>query len=515
MKPPNPSENRPAGGFALVVTLTLMVLLSILALGMLSLSSVALRSAGIQSADQTAKANARMALMLAIAELQKHAGPDQRVTARADILDENSPNPAWTGVWRSDDRTVDPVWLVSGSNTPLPSTALADDNSRILLRQISATTDNAALKDLRAPLVEINVEKGNGAYAWWVGDEGVKARIDLQAPSDRASKGDDERGILALAPLEPGLVSLGDEFPEALFGKNGTVRKDTILTLATTSVPAPEPFLGKTYFHSLTTGGFGLPVNVLKGGVKTDLSLVFDRSQQGNDEMLKRAMGAVPITPDENELKRLNDATAYDFDISDSSRFQLGDTFSSLTSGPNLGILYNFSRLWENFESNDTFKSLTAIPRVESELRLEKTAPYNATDDGTFQNEKPHLNSPVSVVPYLIQMSFRLGAEPTSPPDPLPAGTSATTKFYKPTLEMKPVLGFWNPYNVKLKARKYRMDWSISPYMRFAYGKEPIQAGRNETAYIYLRSYWDNTGGGGYLATRIRVRAVGSNCRPR
>jgi len=100
-------------GFALVVTLTLMVLLAILALGLLSLSSVALRSSGIQSDTATARANARMALSLAIAELQKHAGPDQRVTARADLLDASSPNPAWTGVWNS--RGGQPAYLVSGN----------------------------------------------------------------------------------------------------------------------------------------------------------------------------------------------------------------------------------------------------------------------------------------------------------------------------------------------------------------------------------------------------------------
>jgi len=45
-------------GFALVVTLTLMILLSILAIGMLSLSSVALRNTGNSDNSQVARANA-------------------------------------------------------------------------------------------------------------------------------------------------------------------------------------------------------------------------------------------------------------------------------------------------------------------------------------------------------------------------------------------------------------------------------------------------------------------------
>ena len=35
-----------------------------------------------------AQANAKMGMMVAIGELQKHLGPDTRVTATADILDE-------------------------------------------------------------------------------------------------------------------------------------------------------------------------------------------------------------------------------------------------------------------------------------------------------------------------------------------------------------------------------------------------------------------------------------------
>jgi type II secretory pathway component PulK len=68
-------------GFALVVTLTLMILLTVVAVGLLSLSAVSLRTTGQSSALSEARANARMALLLALGELQKHAGPDQRITA--------------------------------------------------------------------------------------------------------------------------------------------------------------------------------------------------------------------------------------------------------------------------------------------------------------------------------------------------------------------------------------------------------------------------------------------------
>lgn len=86
-------------GFALVVTLSLMILLTIIAVGLLSLSAISLRSSSQGMAQAEAQANARLALMIAIGELQKNAGPDTRITAPADVIDYA--NPPLTGVWKS------------------------------------------------------------------------------------------------------------------------------------------------------------------------------------------------------------------------------------------------------------------------------------------------------------------------------------------------------------------------------------------------------------------------------
>ena len=75
-------------GFALVATVSMMVLLTLVAIAMLSLSTIEQRSSGgsANEADRMARANARMALMIAIGELQEAAGPDQRVTATSALL---------------------------------------------------------------------------------------------------------------------------------------------------------------------------------------------------------------------------------------------------------------------------------------------------------------------------------------------------------------------------------------------------------------------------------------------
>ncbi len=81
--------NSKPDGFALVITLTLTILLVVVAVSLLSLASISLRAGGQNMARSEVEANARLALMLALGELQQSLGPDQSVTAPSGIFDEN------------------------------------------------------------------------------------------------------------------------------------------------------------------------------------------------------------------------------------------------------------------------------------------------------------------------------------------------------------------------------------------------------------------------------------------
>jgi hypothetical protein len=92
-----PSTRRNTG-FALIATISVMVLLVMIALAMLSLSTIELRASQNGRAMAEAQGNARLALILAIGELQKEMGPDMRVSAEAAIFDQNPNTEAIEGV---------------------------------------------------------------------------------------------------------------------------------------------------------------------------------------------------------------------------------------------------------------------------------------------------------------------------------------------------------------------------------------------------------------------------------
>jgi hypothetical protein len=197
--PPRGPARTPAnGGFALIVNLTLMILLTVIAVGLLTLSSISLRTSTQGQAMSEAKSNARMALILALAELQKAAGPDQRITAAADVLSGSSKpgdyHAHWTGVWKSDTIAVPPAtvanynpatpdqrkfvtWLVSsknpGNTSSLNNAAAAAGTDDLLIYQ-----DKDAAESAKVPKVRGTGTYGEpGSYAYWVEDEDIKADL--------------------------------------------------------------------------------------------------------------------------------------------------------------------------------------------------------------------------------------------------------------------------------------------------------------------------------------------------
>ena len=199
------ATHRAQRGFSLVVTLALMVLIAVVAVGLLSLSAVSLRTAGQGAALAQARANARLAAMLALGELQQQLGPDRAITAPSAIFDENPDTPEadglkhryLTGVWQARSETLDKVpdysrvtpfrrWLVSNADD---QALKSPDFARQGLLAESVTVvggkDSGSAAD-RVEAGRVNVS-GTGGLAWWVGDENCKAFVNRRDDADRAS----------------------------------------------------------------------------------------------------------------------------------------------------------------------------------------------------------------------------------------------------------------------------------------------------------------------------------------
>ncbi|MCX6878443.1 MAG: hypothetical protein NTW21_32210 [Verrucomicrobia bacterium] len=274
------------GGFALVITLTLMVLLTMLAVGLLSLSAVSLRASGQSQAMAVAQNNARLGMLLALGELQSALGPDRRVSAPAAAVIAKVKQPHLTGAWES--WHWDPIkstapayseksgkfstWLVSAADPAaaeefaLPAADPAGDAVEL----IGPLSNRGVANSVRAGRIALIQPKLPGAVAWAVFDESTKAAIDLGDPEKTPPVGEELASRNApfrfrADAIEPAkLVSL--KTPENL------------ISLETAVIPGGLPSAPDFHkrFHDFTTASLGLLTDTANGGLKTDLTSLFE-----------------------------------------------------------------------------------------------------------------------------------------------------------------------------------------------------------------------------------------------
>ncbi len=222
-----------AGGFALVLSLMILMLLGLVAIALLGISSIELRRTSEGQAMATARANARLAMMEALGRLQAELGPDQRVSAPATTRHESPSEPHWTGVWESTrptggdwlTRDIDDGglrdgrwqaggpgrdagfrgWLVSGGG----DAGIGDVENPVLL----ATSNlRSPARAGRQPILNSEGQLA-GHHAWWVGDLGVRANLATDDPregvrADVSSPGNG--GLWRLMASQTAEVSFGN-----------------------------------------------------------------------------------------------------------------------------------------------------------------------------------------------------------------------------------------------------------------------------------------------------------------
>jgi hypothetical protein len=300
----------PRGGFALVIALGLMAFVLILLLSITTLVQVETRSSKIQMQQMEAEQVALLGLQIALGELQKIAGPDQRVSATASILGDAS-NPYtsettaangrkhWAGVWDTSGYSpADPDnknfvrWLVSGDPDNLD--AIADVGTTpaadavVIFEAVNAAGALTPANDVKVEKIAISNAGSSSSesfYAYWVEDQGVKADMAW----NEGEFTDDQRKQAARLSVSPGVdyeVFTGPfagkvNYPIAKNGSN-TWHDNLDKALSPADMPlvmsdtSDQSAWLKQHRHDMTFGSRGVMADVKKGGLRRDLSLAFE-----------------------------------------------------------------------------------------------------------------------------------------------------------------------------------------------------------------------------------------------
>jgi hypothetical protein len=314
------SHAKRSPGFSLILSLTVMMGIVLLVLSLSAFITIESRAAMNQQLATRARLNAIVSMRLALAHLQQEAGPDRRSTARADITQsavtpDNVLNPMWTGVWRTDQPDSPPSWIVSGRDdlragiqsaslnglsdypadvwTPWqadydPNKWNQTEKAERLVSLVGPGTASPAQAALAAqpwtarpsglvalPKIALPDDDISGKYAYWVGDEGIKARINLTDPRS-LRYGDVDQLQMLRSTMTPnhGLLTGLENLNNA--GQMASIESVRHLPMLSGFAEGPDAGNAQRLFHDVTLTSAGLLVDSAHGGLRRDLSLAFE-----------------------------------------------------------------------------------------------------------------------------------------------------------------------------------------------------------------------------------------------
>ncbi|MEG0838052.1 MAG: hypothetical protein RSF35_09050, partial [Akkermansia sp.] len=464
-------------GFALIATITLMVLLALLSIGLLTIaaSQTRISEKGVFAAE--AKSQARLAMEVAIGRLQCELGPDQRISANSGILDSSPDSesidgvacPYVLGVWDSWDTWMNRKnssgkkltdtyergrkelfrrWLISTSdkNNDSSLTAATDNlgaynakNERKVqllgTGTLGKNTDKkqeiyAALvqvDDANSPRGPVGKKKSNAtmkSIAWWVSGENQKARINM--PQFKWAIQDDieiMRGtwdtptpdMTVFDGLDRMKGKLPSDTSEEYDNKiRSLISFDTMGLLNANSSGDPQG----TNYHRVSMDSVSILTDVKFGGLKKDLNILL--SQEELPEDFKGTNADIGLRPKSSE---------------DGSATEENRPISSWNQ------LYQWANLWDSTISQGQDNS--------AKLQWSGQSPFTliASDaDGVsrmMNNRYTYVRQPI-----LLKMYVFTGAK-LAPKVGGPAlGGRITTSLFE-----TPVFVWWNPYNVSLQMK--------------------------------------------------------------
>ncbi|MEK7953468.1 hypothetical protein [Luteolibacter soli] len=442
-----------------------MVLLTVLAVGLLGLSSIEIRSSSRNVAMQQARANARMAMVMAVGSLQKYAGPDQRVTGPSDFLASqgsggSAKQPHWTAVWKSVMPDGGPVirrqgnggglrdrrslegWnvqddllaqLVSGNENGTKYTGDSDagneSSQEVLVGKGSLGNDvqdnsGSIVRVPKVAIAETEDGKPSGEYAWWVGDLGTKANI---ATADHFA----EKSGSTIRRLQ-----IAQDYSVAGSGQADSENEDRERFVSPgefgLQTSGGDASLAKEHFHDFTTDSESLLVDVRDGGLKKDLTAYLLGTGNIGDLPNAPGMEGLGVKDDDNLIGAPNkQAESFMADGGESSRMT--------EVSPSFQLLRDFAKRADS----TPLTMRTANPDYpQTRQRKDDQVGYGGhnTMPVEFKNRTKS-----DVTPVLVESSiyYNLSYYDTNDTD---------TRFKTGLrLHLYPRVVLWNPYNTSLK----------------------------------------------------------------
>lgn len=456
---------RNAKGFALVVALILLGFLLMIGLSLSALVNIELMGAQQSKRKNEARENARLALTIALGKLQEAAGPDQRISARARLLDEQIKNPWWTGIWKSYG-TSEPVWLVSGEDP--------DPEKEVVIKPVvlvSERPDPSGAGVIPAVVAESeSLYDGSrviGNIAWWIGDEGVKANYAVVDPYVELieKKTGATRDLYRLRRFQtakgysPSSMTGLEAFPDNQPGLEALLSDEQILLLAQDI----KEQAWRAHIHDLTAWSMGVLADVKSGGLKRDLTQAFEIDSVYQRDFLnagqRERFGLLAAIDDPRTGNR---DTAASLPVNLTATV-IGGSSTWQYKGPNFGILRDYYRLHDKFSIQSKPSSPVILPDNPGNEGPWQS-PYTGANPSTGNVEDQyHTNHPL--MPVVAHLQLGLAASLYL------AGTDADGNLvYRLQLESKPVMALYNPHGTELTNVNLFFRWSPNPRIRIHIG---------------------------------------------
>ncbi len=533
---PHPSSRR---GFSLVLSLTIMAMMVMVVIVLAAFLSVESKLAKAAQYRTQSKLHALVSLRLALAHLQQEAGPDRRMTARADLgADSNQPgwnwqtirNPLWTGVWRSDKPTQPPAWIVSGRHDrpansqsinlfgkndydpdhwvpfqtdyypttgPMMITLVGDASA--LPAELMNWPTTPGRPDGRIVLPKVQLPDANvaGSYCYWVGDEGVKAKLNLTdtriTPPSTTSVSTDQQSynnIMALrGTARTGIEILKgfENIPLGGIDARATKLYDLSLLDAAVFTETSPPTIARRVWPDMTLVSRGLNTDSQWGGLKVDLSTAFEK----DDAAWKASEFSEGSAPRDSAGNPLSGAT-YTFNpngstnrsaYSDSkvdvkyegSSHNIGTLYTYVYGGrtirgPTWDALRNYHRLYKEIAWNDSTNPVANSPTLRARTHYPNTislaaSGYGGTAHYGHMYNRMDTSEDVYVSTNPRPQPTKVGATPYVARELLVWGLQNNSGTLRLTLS--PITVLHNPYNVAMRLK--RENSTDTAAMRLSY----------------------------------------------